>query len=98
MVAKMAEHCFIKNGSDPPVCGVHNVALVRDEVPIDKHAPYLGRVACLICPVSGLVPKDEAPKGSIGASTLTDTKKIAESDSRRSDRSRWRSTPVSLTG
>ncbi len=55
----MAQRCFIKKGSDPPVCGVHEVALVQDNVPIDPFAHQLGLIACLRCPVSGTVPIDE---------------------------------------
>ena len=56
----MKERCFIKSGSDPPVCGIHEVALVRDQVPLDPNALQLGLIACLRCPVSGMVPNDEA--------------------------------------
>jgi hypothetical protein len=52
---EMVEQCFIKKGSKPPVCVVHEVALIRNKVPIDSLAPQLGRVTCLLCPVSGMV-------------------------------------------
>jgi hypothetical protein len=57
---EMEEQCFIKKGSDPPVCGVHEVALVQDNVPIDPFAHQLGLIACLKCPISGMVPNDKA--------------------------------------
>lgn len=54
----MAEHCFRKKDSNPPLCGVHNVLLVEGEASIDPLAPYLGSVTCLICPISRLVVLD----------------------------------------
>lgn len=44
--------CFQKLDSNPPLCGVHNVALVQDQIPIDANAPTLGRISCLVCAVS----------------------------------------------
>jgi len=55
----MPERCFIRKGSYPPLCGVHNVALLRDEVPIDAEAPHLGRIQCFLCPVTRMVLRDE---------------------------------------
>jgi hypothetical protein len=54
----MSERCFRKKDSNPPLCGVHNVCLVRSETPIDPLAPYLGRLTCLICPISEMVVLD----------------------------------------
>jgi hypothetical protein len=54
----MAEQCFMKEGSHPPVCGLHNVELVLAETPIDQLAPHLGRITVFMCPVSGLVVVD----------------------------------------
>ena len=54
----MAERCFRKKDSNPPLRGVHNVLLVEGEASIDPLAPYLGSVTCLICPISGLVVLD----------------------------------------
>jgi hypothetical protein len=51
----MAERCFRKKGSDPPLCGVHNVGLVLSKIRHDLLVPYIGHVTCLICPVSQLV-------------------------------------------
>jgi|HubBroStandDraft_1064217.scaffolds.fasta_scaffold06662_1 hypothetical protein len=48
----MEEPCFIKKGSDPPVCDVHNVPLEESTVAIDPNAPHLGRITCLRCPVT----------------------------------------------
>jgi hypothetical protein len=44
--------CFQKLGSNQPVCGIHNVALVENQIPIDALAPQLGRITCLVCAVS----------------------------------------------
>jgi hypothetical protein len=54
----MAEQCFRKKGSIPPVCGVHNVPLVQSHVSIDRNSPGLGEVTCLRCPVSRFVALD----------------------------------------
>jgi hypothetical protein len=48
----MEEPCFIKMGSNPPVCNLHNVLLEESTVPIDPNAPHLGRISCLRCPVT----------------------------------------------
>ena len=58
----MAEQCFIKQGSGPPICGVHNVPLIKTEVNIDKNAPQLGHITCLRCPVSRSVILDAKAK------------------------------------
>jgi len=54
----MRERCFVKKNSNPPLCGVHSVKLVRDEVYIDDHAPHLGRVIVQRCPISRAVVRD----------------------------------------
>jgi hypothetical protein len=54
----MVERCLKEKDSNPPICGVHKVRLVRDETPIDPLAPFMGRISCLICPVSELVVID----------------------------------------
>jgi hypothetical protein len=56
----MAEQCFQKKGSNPPVCCVHNVRSVRGEVPIDRNATHLGIITSDVCPVSGAVAQDSA--------------------------------------
>jgi hypothetical protein len=54
----MVERCFKEKNSNPPNCGVHKVLLQRGEALIDRLAPYLGRITCLICPISELVVHD----------------------------------------
>lgn len=54
----MAEHCFTKKVTNPPVCGVHNVPLRQIQVTIDGNAPGLGQINCLKCPVSRVVALD----------------------------------------
>jgi len=56
----MADPCFIKKGSSPPVCGVHNVRLMRKQLPDELIASGYGGVTFLVCPVSGAVLNDEA--------------------------------------
>jgi hypothetical protein len=51
----MAVPCFRKEKSHPPVCGIHNVALVQRRFPIDGNAPQLGYITGYVCPVSGQV-------------------------------------------
>jgi hypothetical protein len=54
----MREQCFSRNDSNPPVCGVHQVAVVQRQVSIDPNAPGLGRVTCSMCPVSKAVVRE----------------------------------------
>ena len=54
----MGPRCFRKKESNPPACGLHNVALEERVVAIDENAPYLGRVTCFVCPVSDAVLGD----------------------------------------
>ena len=54
----MMEKCFSKKGSNPPVCEVHKVAVVRKRVAIDPYAPALGSVTCILCPVSRAVVRE----------------------------------------
>jgi len=56
----MPEQCFRKKDSYPPVCGVHKVVVVQKQIAIDANAPSLGRVTCLICPVSRVVVREMA--------------------------------------
>jgi hypothetical protein len=53
----MEAPCFMKNGSVSPVCGIHGVVLERRDFPLDAHAA-LGRIECLVCPVSNKVVSD----------------------------------------
>jgi hypothetical protein len=55
----MAEQCFKKKGTNPPVCGVHNVRLVTKQLPGGLIAPGYEGFAFLVCPVSGVVLSDE---------------------------------------
>lgn len=56
----MAKPCFVKQGADPPLCGVHNVALVEHQSLEFHFASKLGEFTFLVCPVSGLVVNDPA--------------------------------------
>jgi hypothetical protein len=56
----MAESCFIKKDSSPPVCGVHNVRLIRKQLPVELIASGYKGFTFLVCPVSGAVLDDEA--------------------------------------
>jgi hypothetical protein len=56
----MKEQCFKKKGSKPPVCGVHNVPLVRKQLPDELIASGYKAFTILVCPVSGTVLNDEA--------------------------------------
>jgi hypothetical protein len=57
----MAEQCFKKKGTNPPVCGVHNVRLVTKQLPNGLIAPGYKGFTFLFCPVSGVVLSDEPP-------------------------------------
>jgi hypothetical protein len=54
----MAEQCFIKIGSKPPVCGVHNVGLLKRQSSEDSIASKFGDFSFLVCPVSGQILND----------------------------------------
>jgi hypothetical protein len=56
----MAEECFKKKGSSPPVCGVHNVPLVRKQLPDELIASGYKAFTFLACPVSGAVLNEDA--------------------------------------
>ena len=56
----MAEQCFRKKGSNPPVCGVHNVPLVNKQLPAEFIASGYKGFTFFVCPVSGEVLNDEA--------------------------------------
>jgi len=58
----MAAACFMKDKSNPPMCGIHDVALVQSTLPIDPNAPHLGQVTGFVCPVSGQLVRDEQPR------------------------------------
>lgn len=56
----MAKPCFRKKNSNPPVCGVHNVPLVRKRLPNEMiGAGYKGLIF-FVCPVSGDVFNDDS--------------------------------------
>jgi hypothetical protein len=49
----MTTQCFPKKGSNPPVCGVHDVPLVKHETSREAIAGGVGNLTFLACPVSG---------------------------------------------
>lgn len=55
----MTRPCFRKKGSDPPICGVHKVQLVRKELPAEMVAAGYKGFTFLVCPVSGTVLNEE---------------------------------------
>jgi len=56
----MAEPCFKKKDSNPPVCGVHNVPLEEHQSSEALITSKLGDFTFLVCPVSGAVVNDSA--------------------------------------
>jgi hypothetical protein len=58
----MAERCFIKEDSDPPVCGLHHVRLMHRELPEGTIAPGYQAFSHLACPVSGEAFDDPAKR------------------------------------
>jgi hypothetical protein len=56
----MKDRCFKKKGSNPPVCGVHNVPLLRKQLPVELIAAGFEAFTFVVCPVSGEVLDDEA--------------------------------------
>ena len=50
----MPTQCFTKmGGSNPPVCGVHNVSLEHKQLPNELIASGIEGFTFLVCPVSG---------------------------------------------
>jgi hypothetical protein len=56
----MAEPCFKKKDSDPPVCGVHDVLLLEHHSSEDSVLSKFGDFVFHVCPVSGYVVRDSA--------------------------------------
>jgi hypothetical protein len=50
-----------EKNSQPPICGIHNLALIESQLPIDPNAPHLGCITGYLCPVSGQVASDADP-------------------------------------
>jgi hypothetical protein len=55
----MAERCFRKKDSSPPVCGVHDVRLISKQLPDEMIEEGYKAFTFLVCPVSGAVLNDE---------------------------------------
>jgi hypothetical protein len=55
----MTKQCNWKKGSDPPVCEVHDVQLVRKELPTEMILVGYKGSTFLVCPVSGTVLNDD---------------------------------------
>jgi hypothetical protein len=55
----MAERCFMKKNSNPPVCGAHNVRLELKPVSDELIASGYKGFTFLVCPMSGTVLNDE---------------------------------------
>jgi|HubBroStandDraft_5_1064220.scaffolds.fasta_scaffold679191_1 hypothetical protein len=56
----MRTPCFIKKGTNPPVCGVHGVLLVRHESLETLVVARFGDFIFLKCPMSGQVVDEAA--------------------------------------
>jgi len=56
---RMAEQCFKKKDSNPPVCGVHNVPLVRKQLSNKMIAAGYKGFTILVCPISGAVLNED---------------------------------------
>jgi hypothetical protein len=50
----MAAPCSITS-REPPICSVHGCVLTKKQIPIDRLAPHLGSVVCLVCPASNAI-------------------------------------------
>lgn len=65
----MAEQCFVKKESAPPVCGVHNVPLVHKLLPQELIASGHKVVTFLASPESGVaLDEEEKQKLALGLS------------------------------
>jgi hypothetical protein len=55
----MPEPCFIKKDSAPPVCGIHDVRLIKKLIPDELIASLHKEITYLVCPVSRSAINDE---------------------------------------
>jgi hypothetical protein len=51
----MNDRCFLRDGSDPPVCAIHNARLQLHSTSEDLDISKLGEFTFLTCPISGQV-------------------------------------------
>ena len=56
----MGSPCFVKENSNPPRCGVHDVPLVRHQSSEDSRIAYFGTFTFYVCPISHDVVSDPA--------------------------------------
>jgi hypothetical protein len=56
----MAQQCFSKLGSNPPLCGLHHVLLVQRRFPDEILPSIYEHLTFLMCSESGEVLKDGA--------------------------------------
>ena len=54
----MGPRCFMKKDSDPPLCGVHNVPLIRHWSSDHLETFRLGDFEFFVCPASGYIVKE----------------------------------------
>jgi hypothetical protein len=58
----MTQMCFEESGSDPPVCGLHNVRLAKRHTSNEQTGPEIGSFSFLACPMSGQVVKGKSTR------------------------------------
>jgi hypothetical protein len=54
----MGPHCFPKKDTNPPLCGVHDVPLVKEKISIELIISNSFPITCYVCPVSEKVVSD----------------------------------------
>jgi hypothetical protein len=54
----MGHLCFVKENSNPPRCGVHNLPLVQHHSSEDSRIVFFGDFTFYVCPVSNEVVSD----------------------------------------
>lgn len=74
----VATPCFRQKDSNPLICGVHQVLLVKETVAIDGNAPHLGQVRCFVCPASRHVLPDPPADGAKPPPTKKSRSPVAE--------------------
>jgi hypothetical protein len=60
------EQCCVKRGSHPRICGVHDILLIRKQLPNELIVAGYKGLTVLVCPVSEAVLNDEPPRQSTG--------------------------------
>jgi hypothetical protein len=60
----MVDQCYIKGKSNPPVCGVHNVRIVKKQASHEQLPGGVGNFTFLACPMSNQAVEESDTRSS----------------------------------